>query len=59
MAAASAVAWGGLGVHADGRGNRGKTREDDDQSVKTVFVVAMENHNWTQPETITNPSRYS
>ena len=22
---------------------------DDDRSVKTVFVIAMENHNWTQP----------
>jgi phosphatidylinositol-3-phosphatase len=22
---------------------------DDDRSIKTVFVIAMENHNWTQP----------
>jgi hypothetical protein len=24
-------------------------RADDDRSIKTVFVIAMENHNWTQP----------
>jgi hypothetical protein len=24
-------------------------RADDDGSIKTVFVIAMENHNWTQP----------
>src|SRR5215467_7987435 len=24
-------------------------RADDGRSVKTVFVIAMENHNWTQP----------
>jgi hypothetical protein len=23
--------------------------------VKTVFVIAMENHNWTQPSTTTSP----
>jgi phosphatidylinositol-3-phosphatase len=23
--------------------------DDDDRTVKTVFVIAMENHNWTQP----------
>ena len=23
--------------------------DDDDRAIKTVFVVAMENHNWTQP----------
>ena len=26
-------------------------------SVKKVFVVAMENHNWTQPSTQPGPSR--
>jgi hypothetical protein len=24
-------------------------RDDDRRSIKTVFVIAMENHNWTQP----------
>jgi hypothetical protein len=32
---------------------QGKARADDDgsdyRSIKTVFVIAMENHNWTQP----------
>jgi hypothetical protein len=26
-----------------------QARADDDRTVKTVFVIAMENHNWTQP----------
>src|ERR1700723_2559878 len=29
---------------------QGEARADDDsRSIKTVFVIAMENHNWTQP----------
>src|SRR5258707_492588 len=28
---------------------QGKARADDGRSVKTVFVIAMENHDWTQP----------
>src|SRR5262249_53958078 len=28
---------------------QGKARADDGPSIKTVFVIAMENHNWTQP----------
>jgi hypothetical protein len=28
---------------------QGKARADDGRSIKTVFVIAMENHNWTQP----------
>ena len=29
---------------------QGKARADDDpRAIKTVFVIAMENHNWTQP----------
>jgi len=35
----------GLPVHADGNGGGG----DSDGGIKHVFVVAMENHNWTQP----------
>jgi hypothetical protein len=30
---------------------------DDDRRVKKVFVIAMENHNWTQPGTQTNPQQ--
>ena len=29
--------------------NPGKARADDGPPIKTVFVIAMENHNWTQP----------
>src|SRR5262249_36930696 len=28
---------------------QGKARADDGPSIKTVFVIAMENNNWTQP----------
>jgi phosphatidylinositol-3-phosphatase len=28
---------------------QGKARADDGPNIKTVFVIAMENHNWTQP----------
>ena len=35
----------GLPVHADGNGGGG----DGGGAIKHVFVVAMENHNWTQP----------
>ena len=48
--AAAALAWGGLTAHADDHGGR---RRDEGQ--RTVFVVAMENHNWTQPATQTSP----
>jgi hypothetical protein len=46
---AGSLGWGGIPVHADGG--------DDDQRAKTVFVIAMENHNWTQPSTITSPEQ--
>ena len=29
---------------------QGKARADDGPNIKTVFVIAMENHNWTQPD---------
>ena len=47
LALTGAVGCGSFPVHADDR--------DDDQSVKKVFVIAMENHNWTQPSTQTSP----
>src|SRR5215467_1491742 len=28
-----------------------------DGAIKTVFVIAMENHNWTQPSTQTSPQQ--
>jgi len=57
LALAGALGWGGFPVHADGRDNESKDRRDDDQRVKTVFVIAMENHNWTQPSTLTSPQQ--
>jgi hypothetical protein len=57
LALAGALACGGFAAHADGRDDQRNNRGDDDQRVKTVFVVAMENHNWTQPATITSPQQ--
>ena len=52
LALAGALGWGGFPVHADGRDD--DRRDDDhDQRVKTVFVIAMENHNWVQPSGLT------
>jgi phosphatidylinositol-3-phosphatase len=46
---------GGLAAHAD----RGRDTRDDrsDRRARTVFVVAMENHNWTQPNPASNPEQ--
>ena len=49
LALAGAVGCGSFPVHADDR--------DDDHRVKKVFVIAMENHNWTQPSTQTSPQQ--
>jgi phosphatidylinositol-3-phosphatase len=57
LALAGALGWGGFPIHADGRDDDSKGRRDDDQRVKTVFVIAMENHNWTQPGTLTSPEQ--
>jgi hypothetical protein len=51
-AAAGWLAWSGVNAHAQNRsGIEGAGR------VKTVFVIAMENHNWTQPATQTSPQQ--
>jgi phosphatidylinositol-3-phosphatase len=47
---AGALAWSGLTAHA----NHSKDKPDDDRA-RTVFVIAMENHNWTQPASTTSP----
>ena len=47
LALAGAVGWGSFPVHADD--------SDGDHRTKTVFVIAMENHNWMQPSTQTSP----
>ena len=49
-AIAGALIWGGLTAHADHRGD-----DRDEGHRRTVFVIAMENHNWTQPSTTTSP----
>ena len=55
LALSGAVSWGGFAAHAEDR----KGDRDDDRNegrhVKKVFVIAMENHNWTQPSTQTSP----
>ncbi|HEY2907514.1 MAG TPA: alkaline phosphatase family protein [Vicinamibacterales bacterium] len=53
LATACALTWGGFTAHAD-------DRQDDhgDQHgprARKVFLVAMENHNWTQPSTTLSP----
>jgi hypothetical protein len=52
LAVAGALAWGSPVTHADQRRER---RHDD--RVKTVFVIAMENHNWTQPTPASSPQQ--
>jgi phosphatidylinositol-3-phosphatase len=54
LAIAGALAWDGLTAHADHDRDDGHGRRHGRGS-RTVFVVAMENHNWTQPPTVTSP----
>jgi hypothetical protein len=50
VAVATALALGGLTAHAD--------RDDRDVNrPRQVFVIAMENHNWTQPNPTSNPQQ--
>jgi hypothetical protein len=52
VAAAGLLAWSGVNAHAQNHSViEGAGR------VKTVFVIAMENHNWTQPVTQTSPQQ--
>ena len=53
-AVACALAWSGLTAHADH--NRDK-RDGDGNRVRKLFVIAMENHNWTQPNTVSSPQQ--
>ena len=48
LALAGTLGWGAFSVHAD-----------DDSNVRKVFVIAMENHNWTQPPSVTSPQQIS
>jgi hypothetical protein len=56
LAVACALAFGGLTAHAGYN-----KRDDDDQGnrVSKVFVIAMENHNWTQPNPLSSPQQIS
>ncbi|HVR63695.1 MAG TPA: alkaline phosphatase family protein, partial [Polyangia bacterium] len=38
-------------------GQAALAKHDDGNAVGTVFVIAMENHNFTQPVTVTNPQQ--
>ncbi|MBZ5558201.1 MAG: alkaline phosphatase family protein [Acidobacteriia bacterium] len=52
VALVSALTWGGFTAHADHRGD-----DRHDQRARKVFVIAMENHNWTQPNPTSNPEQ--
>jgi hypothetical protein len=52
VAVAGAVAVGSLHARANGHDDHDNDRNG---RIKTVFVIAMENHNWTQPSTTTSP----
>src|SRR4029079_5464361 len=52
LALGGAMVWGGFAVHADPANSNGiGTRP------RKVFVVAMENHNWTQPNPAASPQQ--
>ncbi|MCU1382734.1 MAG: phosphoesterase [Acidobacteria bacterium] len=53
VAFACAVVWSGLPVRADHRRDDRDERHDD--RARNVFVIAMENHNWTQPAATLSP----
>ncbi len=52
LTVAGVLAWGGLTTHADDDREGGRDRGD---RLRTIFVIAMENHNWTQPASMTSP----
>src|SRR5689334_7459466 len=56
LALAGTLGWGILPAHADGRDDE-RGDQDHDQRVKTVFVIAMENHNWVQPAPTSSPEQ--
>jgi phosphatidylinositol-3-phosphatase len=58
IAVATALALSGPIAHAD-RDDRGRDRDRDQDSSRPrkVFVIAMENHNWTQPTPSSSPEQ--
>src|SRR5215475_2461349 len=51
---AGVLAWGGLTARAD---HGDDNDERGVQGPRKVFVIAMENHNWTQPASVTSPQQ--
>src|SRR5215470_4116478 len=51
LAIAGALVWGTFAVHANQNQNQNDQGDQDGSASrsKQVFVIAMENHNWTQP----------
>jgi phosphatidylinositol-3-phosphatase len=54
-ALALACALAGLSAHADRKDDRDRDR--DGKRPRKVFVIAMENHNWTQPAPTSSPQQ--
>ena len=54
FALVSAMTWGAFTAHADHR--RDDRDDGHDERGRKVFVIAMENHNWTQPATDAEPA---
>jgi hypothetical protein len=55
VAITGVLAWGGFTAHADR--DRDRRDGDDHEGRRKVFVIAMENHNWTQPASVTSPQQ--
>ncbi len=55
VAIAGVLAWGGLTAHAGHSDEPRADRDDRGPHIKKVFVVAMENHNWAQPNSVASP----
>ena len=53
LALACLLAWGGFTAKADHR--RDDRDERHDRRTRNVFLIAMENHNWTQPAVTSSP----
>ena len=57
FALAGALVWGTFAVHANQNQNDQGDQDGSSNGLKKIFVIAMENHNWTQPSTVTNPQQ--
>jgi hypothetical protein len=55
-----ALVWGTFAVHANQNQNQNDQGDQDgggSNRPKQIFVIAMENHNWTQPASVTSPQQ--